>query len=152
MNIGFIGLGKLGLPCALAVESKGHTVYGYDIDKNVESILSTKKIPYKEIWAQEHLEKSNIIFTSMSEVVRNTEIIFVPIQTPHDVKYEGTTRLPEERVDFDYSYLKEGVKNLSDEIKKQDKEKVVIAPEKWFGPNKGDRNLDDLLMNDWILI
>ncbi len=34
----------------------------------------------------------------------------------------------------------------------QDKEKVVIAPEKWFGPNKGDRNLDDLLMNDWILI
>jgi len=34
----------------------------------------------------------------------------------------------------------------------QDKEKVVIAPEKWFGPNKGDRNLDDLLMDDWILI
>jgi hypothetical protein len=27
-----------------------------------------------------------------------------------------------------------------------------LEPEKWFGPNKGDRNLDDLLMNDWILI
>ena len=34
----------------------------------------------------------------------------------------------------------------------QSKEKVVISPEKWYGPNKGDRNLDDLLMSDWILI
>ena len=34
MKIGFIGLGKLGLPVALAVESKGHEVYGYDINKN----------------------------------------------------------------------------------------------------------------------
>lgn len=34
----------------------------------------------------------------------------------------------------------------------QYKEKVVIAPKKWYGPNKDDRNLDDLLMSDWILI
>ena len=33
MNVGFIGLGKLGLPCALAVESKGHNVIGYDISE-----------------------------------------------------------------------------------------------------------------------
>ena len=26
MDVGFIGLGKLGLPCALAVESRGHDV------------------------------------------------------------------------------------------------------------------------------
>ncbi len=31
MNIGFIGLGKLGLPCAEAMASKGHVVNGYDI-------------------------------------------------------------------------------------------------------------------------
>ena len=30
MNIGFLGLGKLGLPVALAVESKGHNVFGTD--------------------------------------------------------------------------------------------------------------------------
>ena len=28
MKVGFIGLGKLGLPCALAVESRGHEVIG----------------------------------------------------------------------------------------------------------------------------
>ena len=33
MKIGFMGLGKLGLPVALAVESKGHEVFGYDISQ-----------------------------------------------------------------------------------------------------------------------
>ena len=37
-NIGFIGLGKLGLPSALAIESKGHTVVGYDLNPNVKTI------------------------------------------------------------------------------------------------------------------
>ena len=31
MNIGFLGLGKLGLPVSLAVEDKGHKIFGYDI-------------------------------------------------------------------------------------------------------------------------
>ena len=51
MNVGFVGLGKLGLPCALAVESKGHKVYGYDINPNVKTILerpSTAKIGRKK--------------------------------------------------------------------------------------------------------
>ena len=39
MNVGFIGLGKLGLPCALALESKGHKVIGYDISDNVNYIF-----------------------------------------------------------------------------------------------------------------
>ena len=34
-----MGLGKLGLPVALAVESKGHEVFGYDISqKTVDNI------------------------------------------------------------------------------------------------------------------
>ncbi len=126
MNIGFIGLGKLGLPCALAVESKGHKVWGYDINPDVETILSTKKLPYREIWAQDHLDNSEIKFSSVEEVVSNSEIIFVPIQTPHDQRFEGTTRLAEDRVDFDYTFLKAGIKLLSDEIEKQGEDKVVI--------------------------
>jgi len=126
MNIGFIGLGKLGLPCALAVESKGHNVWGYDINPDVEKILSTKKLPYREIWAQEHLDKSNIKFSSIKDVVSNSEIIFVPIQTPHDPRFEGTTRIPQEREDFNYSYLKAGIKDLADEVEAQGEEKVVI--------------------------
>ena len=30
MNVGFIGLGKAGLPIAIAFEKAGHTTFGYD--------------------------------------------------------------------------------------------------------------------------
>ena len=75
MNIGFIGLGKLGLPCALAVESRGHKVVGYDPSEQVKDIIDSKKLQYQEIWAQEHLEKSKIEIKSMEEVVGESEII-----------------------------------------------------------------------------
>ena len=32
-RIGFIGLGKLGMPCAEAIAQKGFEVVGYDIEK-----------------------------------------------------------------------------------------------------------------------
>ena len=53
MNIGFMGLGKLGLPCALAVEMRGHKVIGYDPSPEVQEIVKSKKLPYKEIGAQD---------------------------------------------------------------------------------------------------
>ena len=126
MNIGFIGLGKLGLPCALAVESRGHKVVGYDPSEQVKDIIDTKKLQYQEIWAQEHLEKSKIEIKSVEEVVGESEIIFVPIQTPHGEQFEGITRIPDEREDFDYTYLKKGIKDLSEEIYYQQSKKVVI--------------------------
>jgi len=126
MNIGFIGLGKLGLPCALAVESRGHKVVGYDPSEQVKDIIDTKKIQYQEIWAQEHLDKSKIEIKSIEDVVGESEIIFVPIQTPHGEQFEGITRIPEEREDFDYTFLKKGIKDLSDEIEKQGEDKIVI--------------------------
>ena len=54
MKVGFIGLGKLGLPCALAVESRGHKVVGYDPSEQVKDILiqknfNTKKYGHKNI-------------------------------------------------------------------------------------------------------
>jgi UDPglucose 6-dehydrogenase len=126
MNIGFLGLGKLGLPCALAMDARGHNVFGYDIDPNVKNILDTKELPYQEEGAPPLLEKHNIKWSEISEVVSESDIIFVPIQTPHNPKYEGVTRLPDERVDFDYEWLKSGIKNLSDEIDKQGNDKIVV--------------------------
>ena len=126
MKIGFLGLGKLGLPVALAVESKGHEVVGHDISNSVKNIIEAKKIPYKEEGAQDLLSKSKIKFVNIPKLVKSSEIIFVPIQTPHDPLYEGITRIPKKRVDFDYSYLKSGMKSLSKEINKQKKDKVVI--------------------------
>ena len=127
MNIGFIGLGKLGLPCALAIESRGHKVVGYDPSDQVKEIIDTKKLKYQEVNAQGFLDKSKIEIKSVEEVVKHSEIIFVPIQTPHGKKFEGTTKIPDEREDFDYTYLKQGLKDLDEELIKQNKEMVVIV-------------------------
>ncbi len=126
MRVGFLGLGKLGLPCALAVDDAGHSVCGFDIDENVKTILETKELPYREEGAPELLQNHNISFGSVGDVVSNSDIIFVPIQTPHDPEYEGVTRIPEERVDFNYDWLKSGLKDLSAEIDAQGNEKIVI--------------------------
>ena len=121
-----MGLGKLGLPVALAVESKGHEVFGYDISEKTINNIKKKKIDYKEIWVEDYLPNSKLKIVDVRNLVKNSEIIFVPIQTPHDPKYEGITRIPNERADFDYSYLKDGIKVLSTEIEKQNKNTVVI--------------------------
>ncbi len=60
MKIGFIGFGKLGLPSALAIESKGHEVLGYDTSQKVQEFVKNKKIPYKEVGVNELFEKSRI--------------------------------------------------------------------------------------------
>jgi UDPglucose 6-dehydrogenase len=126
MKIGFIGLGKLGLPCALAIDSKGHSVYGYDVNPDVKKILDEKKLPYREEGADLLLQSHGIKWGPIRDVVANSDIIFVPIQTPHLPKYEGDTRIPSERADFNYDWLKKGISDLSTEIESQGEEKIVI--------------------------
>ena len=55
-KIGFIGIGKLGLPCAEEMVKVGHNVIGYD----------TRSIP----------NTSFPITNSLQEVVKEREIIF----------------------------------------------------------------------------
>lgn len=112
MNIGWIGLGKLGLPCALAVESKGHTVYGYDVSESVVDAIDRKRIDYREEGAQELLDKSRIKLCSMRDIVESCDIIFCAVQTPHDPRYEGVTPAPAETADFNYDYLEHACERL----------------------------------------
>ncbi len=128
MNIGFIGLGKLGLPCALAIDDVDeHSVKGYDPDKRIKDYLDKGEIPYREEGTAELLKKHNISFTNLKEVIESSEIIFVPIQTPHDPLYDGVTRLPETRIDFDYSYLVEGLKQISKVLDDLQEERIVVV-------------------------
>ena len=100
MKIGFLGLGKLGLPVALAVESKGHKIFGTDINDITLRNIRFKTMSYVEKGAEKLLSKSKIEIKSIDKIVKESDIIFVPIQTPHEEKYEGTTRIPDERADF----------------------------------------------------
>ncbi len=147
MNIGFLGLGKLGLPCALAIASKGYNVYGYDLNKDIKTYIDNKKIPYREEHVEELLQNYTVTVTDIDDVVDNCDIIFVPIQTPHEYKYEGCTRIPDERADFNYEYLKDGISTLSESINLQAKNKVVIIISTVL-PGTIEREIKPIIINN----
>jgi len=127
MKIGFMGLGKLGLPCALAVEAAGHEVVGFDPSHHVSNILKTRKLTYVEEGAQPLLDKTNIKLVEPLEMVKTCDLIFVAVQTPHNPRYEGVTRLPAKRVDFDYTWLKQSITQLADAAIQEAKPTRVVV-------------------------
>lgn len=87
MNIGFIGLGKLGMPCAELIASKGHDVTGHDIAEVSGKLVNN--------------------FNSIGQIVKDRDIVFIAVPTPHNPDYDGrapTAHL--EPKDFDYSIVK----------------------------------------------
>lgn len=87
MKIAMLGLGKLGLPVAESM-SQHHTVNGYDINPNIKS----DKISIKQ---------------SLWNCVKDQDVVFIAVSTPHDPDYGGekpTSHLPVK--DFDYTALK----------------------------------------------
>lgn len=127
MKIGFCGLGKLGFPVALAIESKGHEVFGYDIDTNVVDYLSTKTYPHVEKDLQPLLDKTNLKIKSLEDVVLESEILFMPIQTPHEKEFEGITELPRTRKDFDYTYLKKAIEDVTEIAQRNNKSVILVV-------------------------
>ena len=123
-----IGAGKLGLPVALAIESKGHDVTIYDVNPAVEGYVHDHQIPYVEEGLQPLLDTNKLhVAKSIGEVVARSDIIFLAIQTPHDKAYEGTTRLPDDRKDFDYTYLEDAIRDVSRECGRLATDKIVAV-------------------------
>lgn len=123
MTIGFIGLGKLGLPCALAMSVLDKsTIYGYDINPNIKNFLDNKKVPYIEKDMDHYLENGRIeLLPSIKNIVEKSDIIFIAVQTPHEEKFDGTSIIGEERKDFDYSFLLDALNKIKESILDIDK-------------------------------
>jgi UDPglucose 6-dehydrogenase len=104
MNIGFIGVGKLGKDAA-EVMAENHYVEGYDINQ-------VTPINFKMV-------------DTIQEVCKDKDIIFIALPTPHHPDYDGrypTSHL--EPKDFDYSI----VKNVLSEVDKHtNKNQLVLA-------------------------
>lgn len=129
MKIGFVGMGKLGLPVAYTFASRGHKVWGYDISQKPYEYIKTKQYPHKEEGLQELLESFGVEMTDLETVIQNADMVFLPIQTPHQPEYEGVTRLPPKRADFDYTHLCAGAKSVADTAEKLKKhiDLVIIS-------------------------
>src|SRR3990167_5412650 len=127
-KIGFVGMGKLGFPCALAAASRGHDVVGVDASDQPYKILSSKKYPYIEKGAQELLETTSLrMVDDIISAVTHADIVFIAVQTPHRPEFEGITRMPEHRADFDYSALKGAVAAVAHAAKTLKKHVTIVV-------------------------
>jgi UDPglucose 6-dehydrogenase len=128
VNVGFVGLGKLGLPAALAIESRGHRVFGHDPAPHVATTLRTRTSPRPdEAGVPDLLAQTRIELRSLDDTLRDAELIFVTIQTPHESAFEGVTRLPAERRDFDYGPLCTGIESIAESLQRQGLARDVIV-------------------------
>jgi len=104
MKIGFIGVGKLGKDAAEVMYESGHDVLGYDVKTMSETKIN--------------------MTTSIMDVCKHGEIIFIAVPTPHHPDYDGrnpTSHLPNK--DFDYSIVKEVLTEVN---KHTSKEQLVV--------------------------
>ena len=97
-KIGFIGLGKLGMPCAEAIADKGFDVTGYDIAHR-----TSDKITIRD---------------SIRETVEDRDMVFVATPTPHENGYDGrtpTSHLPV--MDFNYDAVKQVLSKCNEHMR-----------------------------------
>jgi UDPglucose 6-dehydrogenase len=93
MKVAFVGLGKLGMPCAEAIAKKGVDVAGFDTTNKKSDLISIK--------------------TSIQDTVKDRDIIFIAVPTPHEAGYDGRTPTSDLPVkDFDYQSVKDTLVQL----------------------------------------
>jgi UDPglucose 6-dehydrogenase len=128
MQIGFIGLGKLGMPCAEAVSNKGYHVNGYDILPKQNTKIDIKN--------------------SIQEVIEQSDIILIATPTPHEEGYDGREPIShKEPKDFNYNSVKE----VLTECNKHIKQEQVLALISTVLPGTVRRELAPLVTNTKLI-
>ncbi len=128
MLIGFIGLGKLGMPCAEAVADKGYHVNGYDILPKQNTKIDIKN--------------------SIQEVIEQSDIILIATPTPHEEGYDGRNPIShKEPKDFNYNSVKE----VLTECNKHIKQEQVLALISTVLPGTVRRELAPLVTNTKLI-
>ena len=103
-KIAYLGLGKLGMPCAEACARKGFDVTGYDTIEKRSDLVTIK--------------------SSIKDAVADRDIIFIAVPTPHEPGYDGREPTSDKEVkDFDYT----AVKNTLIELDKVCNEKQIVV-------------------------
>lgn len=105
MKIGFIGLGKLGLPSAQLFVEKGHQLDGYDVNELINPEVN--------------------IVNTIEEAVLHKDIVFIAVPTPHQDGYDGSRPTHNlEAKDFMYKTLTKVVEQADSFM--NDKQLLVV--------------------------
>lgn len=130
MKLGWIGCGKLGLPCALTLQRAGHDVALYDVSDRYVRILKEEEPAPREVGIGELLAATASrarIAGTVADVVGHADVVFVAVQTPHSPEYGGEQPMPAERRDFEYAYLTSAVRAVCAEALVQEKTVTVVV-------------------------
>ncbi len=150
-KVGWIGLGKLGLPCALALaEYGGHDVTGYDVSRLPRRIVEGLTPPMQEIGIEKVLGTKRFGFAGIPGVVSDADIIFVTVQTPHVPEYGGEIPAPGIRRDFEYAFLVQACRDVCEEAVRQ-KKFITLVVSSTVLPGTTNRLIRPLL-NDYVTI
>lgn len=128
-QIGFIGLGKLGLPCAAALSVElNQPVFGFDLNPQIADFVSNAKIPYVEDRAEDFISRGQVrVEASVEAVVEKSDFIFLAVQTPHQPQFEGITPVPEAPEDFGYEHLKSAVRSVKESLLKFPEKSLTLV-------------------------
>lgn len=151
-TVGFCGLGKLGLVCALVLAKHGgHHVIGYDPSSRPGEILRGETPPPQEEGIEALLGADLTLACSPAELVATTDgVVFVAVQTPHSPAYGGERPMPEEPRDFEYQHLVQAVRDLCRAAAEQEKP-VTLAVVSTCLPGTMNRLIRPLL-NRWTTL
>ena len=127
MNIGMIGLGKLGMDAAEVFATK-NTVYGYDIYPRKSDTVN--------------------VCETVEDCVNKSDWIFIAVETPHSKEYDGS--VPSAHLkpkDFNYDVVKSVLTQIN-KYATADKNIVLIST---VLPGTTRREFDNLLDNHTLI-
>jgi UDPglucose 6-dehydrogenase len=149
-KIGWIGLGKLGLPCATVLNVLGgHKITAVDANPDVRHYLENRRVPYREEGLDPLLRRHTIeCVDTIREVVAESHTVFIAVQTPHSPEFGGETEFEGTPEDFEYAFLEEAFRHTCLAAQHLQRETLVVIISTVL-PGTFDRCLRPHL-NQWV--
>jgi UDP-N-acetyl-D-mannosaminuronic acid dehydrogenase len=107
MHVAIIGLGRVGLPLALFIESLGIRVTGIDRDQKILNAIREKRMPFQETGCDELMKVTKMQVSDSIAAAREAEYIIITVGTPLHAHIEA-----------DLNYLKMVVQDLVPVLKR----------------------------------